>query len=141
MDCDVTKNLDSNIENDLIGNAQKSAFTDFCGRTSLHGWNFLAETSMEEDYIRKFSKFLWMFIITLSLGITSLFLLTAVNDFTHKHVVTNIDTTTAPLHDVHFPSIIVCNINQIRKSILLGLGIKQDKDIKFLLQRELRLKL
>ena len=110
----------------------KSAFTEFCGRTSLHGWNHLSESSIQKAYTRKGGKYLWCFIITLSIGITSFFLFTSVDDFTSKHVVTNIDTTTASLHDVHFPSIIICNINQIRKSILLGLGINSDDDIDLL---------
>ena len=34
--------------------------------------------------------------------------------------------------DVFFPSIIVCNINQIRKSLLRGLGLKNYDDIDLL---------
>ena len=34
--------------------------------------------------------------------------------------------------DVFFPSVIVCNINQIRKSLLRGLGLKNYNDIDLL---------
>ena len=34
--------------------------------------------------------------------------------------------------DVFFPSVIVCNINQIRKSLLRGLGLKSYDDIDLL---------
>ncbi|TRY74967.1 hypothetical protein TCAL_04960, partial [Tigriopus californicus] len=37
-------------------------------------------------------------------------------DFVHSNVVTTVDTMTAPLSEVFFPSVVVCNINQVRDS-------------------------
>ncbi len=34
-------------------------------------------------------------------------------DFMHSNVVTTVDTMTAPLDDIYFPSVVVCNINQV----------------------------
>ena len=127
MDGDLKNISDKDSKNVLNTYTQKAAFTEFCGRTSLHGWNNLIGDSPAKIQI-----YFWICIIILSLGITSCFLFTSVNDFTNKLVVTNIDTTTAPLHEVHFPSIIVCNINQIRKSILFELGIQNDSVIDLL---------
>ena len=120
--------------NSITFNDRKTpAFIDFCKRTSLHGWNNLANTSLQKDDARKSAKrFGWVFIICFSIAMASFFLFTSIDDFTSKNVVTTIDTTTVSLHHVHFPSIIVCNINQIRKSSLLGLGVKNDNDIDLL---------
>jgi hypothetical protein len=35
------------------------------------------------------------------------------SEFTKATVVTTVDTTTAPLSDVYFPSVTICNINQV----------------------------
>ena len=35
-------------------------------------------------------------------------------DFLNSNVVTTVDTMTAPLSEVFFPSVVVCNINQVR---------------------------
>ena len=35
------------------------------------------------------------------------------SDFMNATVVTTVDTMTAPLSEVFFPSIVVCNINQV----------------------------
>ena len=37
-------------------------------------------------------------------------------DFINSNVVTTVDTMTAPLSEVYFPSVVVCNINQVRES-------------------------
>ena len=70
----------------------KSAFTDFCRSTSLHGWQHLIETHQHRGL------YMWICIVVASIGVASFFLLTSVHDFTSKYVVTNIDTTTAPLN-------------------------------------------
>ena len=36
---------------------------------------------------------------------------------------TTVDTMTVPLSEVFFPSVVVCNINQVRKSFFEELGI------------------
>ena len=56
-------------------------------------------------------------IVLASLAVATIFLYTAVVDFTSSTVVTTIATTTAPLSEVYFPSLIICSINQIRKSL------------------------
>ena len=81
-----------------FGKMQKvqTAFTDFCGSTSLHGWQHLSESHRETSAVR--GKYIWMLIVAASIGVASFFIFTSVDDFTSKYVVTNIDTTTASLH-------------------------------------------
>ena len=42
-------------------------------------------------------RYIWMIIVLASLGVASVFIVTAVSDFVDKVVVTTIDTTTASL--------------------------------------------
>ena len=46
-----------------------------------------------------------------------------VNYLFFSQVVTTVDTMTVPLTEVFFPSVVVCNINQVRKSFFEELGI------------------
>ena len=76
-------------------NKARSTFTDFCHSTSLHGWQHLTET---HHHHQTSGKYMWVLIVVASIGVASFFLFTSVDDFTSKYVVTNIDTTTAPLN-------------------------------------------
>ena len=77
----------------------KSAFTDFCRSTSLHGWHHLTDTQGNTRGVTKNGgRFMWILIVSASIGVASFFLFTSVDDFTGKYVATSIDTTTAPLH-------------------------------------------
>ena len=73
----------------------KSPFTDFCQSTGLHGWQHLSECTQGRS--GSHGRYFWIVIVVVSIGAASFFLLTSVADFTSKFVVTNIDTTTAPL--------------------------------------------
>ena len=76
----------------------KTAFTDFCQSTSLHGWQHLGRETHLGQSRTAGEKYMWILIVVASIGVASFFLFTSVDDFTSKYVVTNIDTTTAPLH-------------------------------------------
>ena len=77
----------------------QDAFTDFCRSTSLHGWQHLTEPHHTLRGVPRGSgKYMWILIVVASIGVASFFLFTSVHDFTSKYVVTNIDTTTAPLN-------------------------------------------
>ena len=58
-------------------------------------------------------------------------------DFLSATVVTTVDTMTAPLDDVFFPSVVVCNINQVAVNSHLSLFTKPKLDI--ILTKKLRL--
>ena len=67
------------------------AFREFCASTSLHGWQHLNKVTTYNG------KFVWLVIVLASLGVASVFLRTAVNDFVNRSVVTTIETTTGSL--------------------------------------------
>ena len=73
-------------------------FRDFCSSTSLHGWQYLDGL----DYSS--GRYIWMVIVIASLGVASVFIVTAITDFINKFVVTTIDTTTASLQVFYLKS-------------------------------------
>ena len=90
-----------------------------------------------------FPQAVWVIIVISSLTVASLFLGTSIVDFLNSSVVTTIESTTVSLQvvqivsdlvvafsvvihvvhsqEVYFPTVIVCNINQIKKSLFSSL--------------------
>ena len=73
----------------------KSNFSEFCQQTSLHGWHHIHRIKSWPG------RFVWLSIVLASLGVASVFLITAAKDFTTRAVVTTIETTTASLQVNH----------------------------------------
>jgi hypothetical protein len=48
------------------------------------------------------------------MGCAAIFLYSNTIDFMNATVVTTVDTMTVPLSEVFFPSVVVCNINQVQ---------------------------
>ena len=117
--CSELKGL-SNEENTTKLDKVRKAFTDFCRSTSLHGWQHLSESPIGPPTIGR--KYIWMMIVAASIGVASFFIFTSVTDFTSKYVVTNIDTTTAPLRVSS--SIFLMQCITLRKTIFLISRIK-----------------
>jgi hypothetical protein len=53
-----------------------------------------------------------------------------VQEYIHSGTVTSINTTTASLSDITFPSMILCNVNQVTASFLWKLDIQAEEDQK-----------
>ena len=51
----------------------------------------------------------------------------AVTDYRNSDVITFIDSTTAPLEEVPFPGLTVCNINNIKQSEFHEIGISHNE--------------
>ena len=80
---------------------------EYCEQTSLHGWFYIASD-------KPFWRYVWLSIVIASIGVASLFIYKAAEDFTRSTVVTTIHSTTEPLSEVYFPAVTICNINQVR---------------------------
>ena len=52
-------------------------------------------------------------------------------DFMNSNVVTTVDTMTAPLSEVYFPSAVVCNINQVSEHFFLGFSLMNHFKISY----------
>ena len=61
-----------------------------------------------------FRMIFWSLIVSGALGSAGFFLYRNTMDFMTATVVTTVDTMTAPLSEVFFPSLVVCNINQVK---------------------------
>jgi hypothetical protein len=83
-------------------------FLKFCDETSLHGWSYL------NHKMNKVWKIIWILFIFLIIG-TSIYVIEInIKSYLQARTVTTIDSTIASLNDVSFPSVYICNINQVR---------------------------
>ena len=62
-------------------------------------------------------------IVCGSIVIASYFVYIAASDFNKTKVVTTIKSTTGSLDQVYFPSVTICNINQVRESFFLDMDL------------------
>ena len=67
------------------------SFREYCEQTSLHGWFYTASSD------RKIWRFLWLLIVLTSMGVASVFVYKASEEFRKATVVTTIHSTTEPL--------------------------------------------
>jgi virulence-associated protein VagC len=79
---------------------------EYCEQTSLHGWCYMTSD-------RRLWKYAWTLVVLTSIGVASVFVYKASEEFTKATVVTTIHSTTEPLSEVFFPAVTVCNINQV----------------------------
>ena len=107
----------------------------FCGDTSLHGYQYIARFDWLEVYSchliiyhycflpRRERQPFWAMIILMSISFAVYFVAYNTNEYLQSFTVTNLKSTTSSLDNIYFPSVTVCNMNQIRfvheKMILL----------------------
>ena len=75
----------------------------------------------------------YFFLIKVVLGSLVLSILVSVEgvkEYLNSGTVTSINTTTASLSDITFPSMILCNVNQVTASFLWKLDIQAEDDQK-----------
>ena len=104
---------------------------EFSEHTSLHGWRYIFTGSNPWRQI-------WLFIVCGSIVIASYFVYIAASDFNKTKVVTTIKSTTGSLDQVYFPSVTICNINQVRESFFLDMDLdpKANQSLIELLYRQ-----
>merc|ERR1719400_1657667 len=90
-------------------------FGDFCGDTSLHGWQFLPRGS--------FNCMIWTVVIILSQLAGLYFIYVNTTDFINSGTVTQLESSTEPLDDVFFPTVTICNLNQVTGSWFDEVGV------------------
>ena len=86
-------------------------------QTSIHGWPYLAS---EAGLIRKG---LWLATILVTSGVALYFMRQNIVEYQKSDVVTLLNTTTASLTDIYFPTVTVCNINQVSQAFLSSIDI------------------
>ena len=107
-------------------NTLKLVFEKYCTMTSIHGFQYI---EMESN-MRK--KLFWTFL-TSFMTIGSLILVTENTvDFLNSRTRTYIHSTTEPIHELYFPSVFVCNINQVTRTALrkMNLDFRNPNDVE-----------
>ena len=101
--------------------------TTYCQQTSLHGWQYIVS---EQGFM---PKMYWLIIVLMSLALSVIYLVDNTKAYLKSTTVTSIDSTTAPLRDILFPSVYICNVNQVTKSFLRNLEVHNDDNAANLL--------
>ena len=96
-------------------------FSAFCTRTSLHGLQYLGDAKTPV-----MKKVFWFSVILSSVISAAVLIYYNTVVFRKSTVLVSVETMTAPLSDIYFPSVTVCNINQARKSFFDELGISEN---------------
>ena len=98
-------------------------FERYCNQTSIHGCRYVfTEPSL---FKRSFA----VFVIVSMTSAAAYLLAIEYMEFRQATTMTTILTTTAPLKSLYFPSIFVCNINQVTQTALAKMGLEfHDKD-------------
>ena len=84
-----------------------SGFRKFCSETSIHGWSYLMHD------MSKTWRTIWSIIVTFNCLLTVFFLYQTSTKLYDSTTVTTIESTMASLKDITFPSIWICNVNQV----------------------------
>ena len=108
-------------------------FYQFCQQTSLHGWNYIQS---ESGIIRKT---VWFILILFHYVIATVFIWKNFQEYSSATTITTIQSTTASLDEITFPSLYICNLNQFTRSFMANVGVGEDVEEHaiVLLQREL----
>ena len=79
-------------------------------------------------------------MVLASLILAGLFTYINVVEYIESTTVTSINTTTASLRDITFPSLVICNVNQVTTSFLeeIDVGVSDDEDKKLLFDQFLK---
>ena len=83
----------------------KENFETYCKETSLHGWHYMSAKLTLRSTI-------WSVTLIMSIGLSGYFLIRNYSEYSNSTTVTSIDSKTAPLSDLYFPGVIICNVNQ-----------------------------
>ena len=92
-------------------------FKEFCDQTSLHGWAYL---KMEEKWkvLTFLKRLLWaLVIIGCAIG-CGIFVIKRIIEYIDSDVVIMIESRSESLSEIYFPSVVICNINPLRKSFM-----------------------
>ena len=87
---------------------QRNQLEEFCEETTLNGWYYLAKKS-----VGKIGRSYWVVVVMSSLALSGWFIYTATNEYLDASVIITVDSVTASLDKVIFPSVVICNQNQV----------------------------
>ena len=102
----------------------KQSMENYCNRTSIHGCRYIES---ESTWMKK----IFWILITLAMTVLAMYLVTyIIIEYKDSKPLIYIKSTTAPLNQLYFPSVFVCNINQVTRTALKKMGLDLEKDMK-----------
>lgn len=88
-------------------------FEDFVSNTSLHGWSFFGAHNTSTAH-----KIFWAIVLFTSFVISGILIKDNTVSFINSFTIINLEDRSAHLSDAYFPSLVICNINPLRKSFI-----------------------
>ena len=92
---------------------------NYSQQTTLHGWQYFQS---ENGWLRKF---IWFLVIVFHNALAIYFIWVNCNEYLEAKTITTINSTTSSLNNVMFPSVYICNLNQVTKSFLKEMEIQE----------------
>ena len=86
----------------------RNQLQEFCEETTLNGWYYLAKKG-----VGKLGRGYWVLVVLFSLCLSGNFIYSATNEYLGASVIITVDSVTASLDKVIFPSLVICNQNQV----------------------------
>ena len=87
------------------------SFKDFCDETSLEGWKYL-------NLKNPIWKSIWFMLLTIAVCISMYNFYIGTKEYLESATITTISSTMASLTGITFPSVYICNSNQVCKKYL-----------------------
>ena len=106
-------------------------FREFCKQTGLHGWQYMSDAKI----LGPKNIFWFIILVSSAIGATVLIYYNT-KTFQTATFLTTVETMTAPLSEVFFPSITICNINQARKSFFDEIGVYENESLIWQIQSQ-----
>ena len=111
----------------------RQGFAQYCKETSLHGWHYVQS---ERNVLMKV---MWFLLILLHYVIATVFIWKNFQEYSNGSTLATVQSATASLDEITFPSLYVCNLNQFTRSFLANIDVSEEDEeyAIVLLQREL----
>jgi len=103
-------------------------FWYFCGDTSLHGLQYVPRFSGAGS-IGWLHRLAWFLLVSSSVCFAWYNVWNLLDEFYQQRPKITISDTTGPLQEVYFPSVTVCNLNQIRISQTYRMGLEEKQKV------------
>ena len=88
---------------------------DFVNNTSMHGCSFFGAPH-SSSYL--FKKLFWFIVVIFSLSLSGYLIYANTKSFMNTFTTISTNDKSKDLNDVYFPSLVICNINPLRKSFI-----------------------
>ena len=86
-------------------------------QTSLLGYSYVAS---EPGIVKKL---LWVLVVFAAYAFATYFIQDNIQENISSTDVTSTNSTTASLQDIHFPSAVLCNINQVSRAFINSINV------------------